>query len=218
MLDCPAAFLGPILWGLGPRGAGLRKGTLRAGQGCKLRATSTACGRCGVGLPRTGWRKGAASLPWPGGGAARRLLRRPAEGLRSPVGTGEVAPKLRGWLKAWRWLQDPSRAASASGPAAEAKVQHLLNVLGGRPPGLGGGQWEQRQFQAPGAPRSNLPSGLRRLLQRAQAEDAATRRAAWRSWVLGALQRRPGLLYVWAKSEAQATAAVLCHGSRARCV
>jgi hypothetical protein len=38
--------------------------------------------------------------------------------------------------------------------------------------------------------------------RKAQAEDAAGRRAAWREWVVGAVKSRPELLFRWAKGEA----------------
>ena len=47
---------------------------------------------------------------------------------------GKEGPRARGWLKAWRWLQDLSRAVTAPGPAAEAKVQLLYLLAVASPP------------------------------------------------------------------------------------
>ena len=65
-------------------------------------------------------------LDWQGRQRQRRMLRKPAEGQRGPVGLGEVGRRSRGWLKAWRWLQDLIRAVTVAGPAAEVKVKRLV--------------------------------------------------------------------------------------------
>ena len=141
-----------------------------------------------------------------GRGRMRRIRRLPAEGQRGPVGLGEVGRRAQGWLKAWRWLQDLSRAVSLTGPVAELKVQRLVALLAGCLPGIGG-HWEERQLLVPGAAPEQLEEWAReaeREFLRVQAEDAAERQAAWHKWVTGAVKVRPGLLYRWVKGEAQA--------------
>ena len=137
---------------------------------------------------------------------ARRVRRLPAEGQRGPVGFGEAGRRAQGWLKAWRWLQELSRAVTQGGVVAELKVRRLLALLGRCLPGLGA-EWVERQFHIPGATpevRMEWAAEAEREFLKVQAVDAAERRAAWRKWVLGAVKDRPGLLYRWVKGEAQA--------------
>ena len=64
------------------------------------------------------------------------------------VAAGKVGDHARGWLMAWRWLQDFGTAASTG--RVEAEARRLLTRLGGCLPRLGV-IWDERQLLIPGA-------------------------------------------------------------------
>ena len=99
-----------------------------------------------------------------------------------------MAERARCWLRAWRWLQHLARAPGGGGqreaglPGLWARLDGCLRRLGGI--------WAERRLAARGAPADLLSAWAVEAeveFRRAQAEDTAGRRAAWREW-------RPGLL------------------------
>ena len=151
-----------------------------------------------------GW-TGQTDRAYRGRGEQRRVLLRPAEGRRWPVGAGKVGDHARGWRMAWRWLQDFGTAASTGRVEAEAKARRLLTRLGGCLPRLGV-IWEERQLLIPGAHPDLLGAWVDEAGQefrKVQAADPASRRAAWRTWAAGTVQSRPRRLYRWVRGEAQ---------------
>ena len=146
-----------------------------------------------------GWLQGWAGLAdrrYLGRGQTRRVRLRPAEGRRGPVGTGEVGARARCW---WRWLRALA-AAPAGEDNAHSGVARLRARVGVCLPYLGGA-WVERCDRIPGADQVDWAEEAEQGFRLAQAADAASRRAAWRDWVDGALRCRPGLLYRWVRGE-----------------
>ena len=158
MLDTPAPFVVPDdPLPVGPRPSGEREWQGRMERWGGPLGTRGIEGLWGL------WCKAAESwlVGWTGKedpvrrgrGRQRRIRRQPTEGQRGPVGPGEASRRAQGRLKAWRWLQDLSRAVTVVGPAAEVKVRRLVTLLAGTLPGC----W------SPAPPRNNWRSAPGKL-------------------------------------------------------
>ena len=91
-------------------------------------------------------------------------------------------------------------AAPAGEDNAHSGVARLRARVGVCLPYLGGA-WVERCDRIPGADQVDWAEEAEQGFRLAQAADAASRRAAWRDWVDGALRCRPGLLYRWVRGE-----------------
>ena len=128
MLDTPKPFLmpdDPLPVGPRPSGEGAWAGRTADWEAGLAAGDLEALWRSWCESWLVGW-TGKTDPNHFGRGRVRRIRRLPAEGQRGPVGLGEAGKRAQGWLKAWTWLQELSRAVTQGGVVAELKVRRLL--------------------------------------------------------------------------------------------